>query len=189
VSFEQTLKLSPDRIGVLIGKGGKVKSEIEERCSVSINVDGKTGEINIKSYGNPLEAEPFKAVNIVNAIARGFSPLRALKLMNDNMFMHILDLREYAGKSPNSIKRIKGRIIGFDGKSRRIVEEFTGASISVYGHTVAIIGEVREAKLALDAVEELALGKTHKAVYNMLQREKRKEKLNRMKLWEDESLE
>lgn len=100
--------------------------------------------------------------------------------------MHIVDLRDYAGKSQSSLERIKGRIIGLGGKSRRFIEELTNTYISVFGHTVSIIGRIEGVRLALDAIDMLASGSTHKTTYNMLQRARTKAKMERMKLWEEQ---
>jgi ribosomal RNA assembly protein len=65
------------------------------------------------------------------------------------------------------------------------MEELSGAYISIYGHSVAMIGMPGEVRLANEAVTMLARGSMHKSVYNMLQEEKRRDKLERIKLWED----
>ncbi|MCS7116216.1 MAG: KH domain-containing protein [Nitrososphaerota archaeon] len=187
MSFEKVVKLPMERIGVLIGKGGKVKAEIEKKCGVKLEVDSKTGEVVIKSTGDLAESSPLKAVDIVTAIARGFSPVKAFRLMDENTVLNIIDLKNYAGKSKSNLQRIKGRIIGLNGKARRVIEELTEANISVYGHMVAIIGDVDQVKSATDAVVMLATGSPHKVVYNMLQRLRTKAKMDRFKLWEEGS--
>jgi ribosomal RNA assembly protein len=186
MSFEQTLKIPLDRIGVLLGKQGSTKAEIEKTCNVSLAVDSKTGEVTVKLKGSVEEAEPFKAVAIINAIGRGFSPQRAFKLLSDSSVLETIDLREYVGRSKDALTRIKGRIIGLRGKARRVIEELTGAEISVYGHTVAIIGEPEGVRLASEAVKMLASGSQHSTVYRMLQRARHKAKFERLKLWEEE---
>jgi ribosomal RNA assembly protein len=185
LSFERLLRIPLDRVGVLIGKKGETKVRIEESCSVTLLVDGQSGEVTVRSTS--VEADPFRAANVVEAIARGFSPPRALKLLDPEISLEVLDLRDFAGKSENNLERIKGRIIGLHGKSRRVLEELTKCHISVYGKTVAIIGEPGELRLAKDAVEKLASGSQHKSVYNMLQRERTKRKMERILLWEDQS--
>ncbi len=185
MSFERLLRIPLDRVGVLIGKKGETKARVEESCGVTLLVDGQSGEITVRS--NSVEADPFKAANVVEAIARGFSPPRALKLLDPDVALEIIDLRDYAGKSENNLERIKGRIIGLNGKSRRVIEELTKCNISVYGKTVAIIGEPTDLRLAKDAIEKLAAGSQHKSVYNMLQRERTKRKMERILLWEDQS--
>ena len=185
MSFERLLRIPLDRVGVLIGKKGETKQRIEESCAVEILVDGKSGEVTVKSTSP--EADPFRAQNVVEAIARGFSPQRALKLLDPEMALEVMDIRDYAGKSENNLERIKGRIIGLRGKSRRVIEELTKCDVSVYGKTVAIIGDPTELRLAKDAIERLAAGSQHKSVYNMLQRARTKRKMERILLWEDQS--
>jgi len=141
LSFERLLRIPLDRVGVLIGKKGETKARIEESCAVTLSIDGQSGEVNVRSTS--VEADPFRAANVVEAIARGFSPPRALKLLDPEKALEVLDIRDYAGKSENSMARIKGRIIGLHGKSRRVIEELTKCDVSVYGKTVAIIGTGR----------------------------------------------
>jgi len=185
MSFEQTLKLPLDRVGVLLGKHGSTKAEIEKTCNVSLDIDSKTGEVTVKLKGSIENAEPFKAVAIINAIGRGFSPQRAFKLLSDNYVLETIDLREYVGRSKDALTRIKGRIIGLRGKARRVIEELSGAEVSVYGHTVAIIGEPEGVRLASEAVRMLASGSQHNTVYRMLQRARQQAKFERLKLWEE----
>ena len=46
--------------------------------------------------------------------------------MADDTFLEVIDLREYVGKSKSALNRIRGRIIGLNGKSRKIIEELSG---------------------------------------------------------------
>ena len=190
MSFQQIVKVPRDRIGVIIGKNGKVKGEIQDKCNVLIEIDSKTGDAIISSQSEPMSTrmEPFKAVEVITAISKGFSPRRAYRLIDgDEDTFQLIDLRDYAGKSSNSMERIKGRIIGEEGKSRRTIEDLTGAYISVYGHSVGLIGKSDQIKIASDAVTMLSKGKSHKSVYTMLQEARRKAKMDRMRLWEDDN--
>ena len=186
MSFQHSIKIPKERIGALIGKRGKVKQQIEKRCGVAIEIDSETGDAVISMSKPAEQMEAFRAIEVITAISRGFSPERAYHLFEDEEIMfQQLDLHDYAGKSPSTLARIRGRIIGEGGKARRMIEGLTGSYVSVYGHTVAFIGNYREVKLATDAIEMLAKGSMHKSVYSMLQGVKRKEKLERMRLWED----
>jgi len=186
VSYEKTIRIPLERVAVLIGKKGESKKRLEEACHVTLQIESGSGEVNVKS-DSIEQGDPFVASSVVEAVGRGFSPQRALRLLEPETTLEVLDLRDYAGKSANSLERIKGRIIGLNGKSRRTIEELTKAYISVYGRTVAIIGDEGGAKLAKDAVHMLASGSRHRSVFNMLQRARTKRKMDRMLLWEDQT--
>ena len=186
MSFEQAVRVPLDRVAAVIGKKGETKKHLEEACHVSLEIDSQSGEITVRST-SVEEGDPFRAMNVVEAVGRGFSPQRALKLLDPETTLEVMDLRDFAGKSDNSLERIRGRIIGLNGKSRRVIEELTKCYVSVYGRTVSIIGEVTEAKLAMEAITMLASGSRHRSVYNMLQRARTKRKMDRVLLWEDQS--
>ena len=57
MSFEKLIRIPQDRIGVLIGKSGKTKREVEKRCSVSLQIDSDSGEIFINGSGNAFKTK------------------------------------------------------------------------------------------------------------------------------------
>lgn len=65
---------------------------------------------------------------------------------------------------------LKGRVIGTKGKTRGLIEELTGADISVYGHTVGLLGDVLQLDIAARAIEMLLQGSEHAAVYRYLEK-------------------
>ncbi len=187
MSSEQFVRMPLERVVALVGKEGQVKDDIERRCGVALEIDSKSGEARISYRPEALmETNPFKAMDIVSAIARGFSPQRAFSLLEEENILSVIDLREYAGKSENAMTRIKSRLIGTEGKARRIIEALSGVQVSVYGHTVAIIGETEASRMAKEAIDKLSKGGTHKATYQMLQKYRTKQKLDRMQLWESQ---
>ncbi|MDE1826340.1 MAG: RNA-binding protein [Thaumarchaeota archaeon] len=187
--FEKTILVPLERVGALIGKSGRVKAKIEKICAVSLSIDGQTGEIIVRGSGDDVEnVMPFKAEEIVLAIGRGFSPDKAMRLLEGENSLHIIDLREFVGKSTAQIERVKGRIIGEGGRVRKNVEELSGATISVYGRTVAIIGEGKQLRSAVQAITALSNGSTHGKVYNDLQDSRRRQKMEKLQLWEGENI-
>jgi ribosomal RNA assembly protein len=64
--FEKLIRIPNDRIAVLIGKSGSVKSKIEQICFVTLDIDGETGEVLIKSTDDVEKVEPFKAMENCN---------------------------------------------------------------------------------------------------------------------------
>ena len=188
MSYEKVIRIPNDRIAVLIGKSGSVKSKIEELCFVSLDIDGETGEVVIKSIGDVENMQPFKAMEIVTAIGRGFSPENALTLLKGENTLHVIDLREFAGKSTANIERIKGRIIGEGGRARRNMENLSSTHISVYGRTVSIIGDASKLRLTVDAISAISSGGMHGAVYDKLEAANRRTKQEKMQLWEEQDV-
>jgi ribosomal RNA assembly protein len=165
------LRIPNERIGVLIGKGGETKKELEERTGVKIEVDSETGEVKIVSYEDP--AEVLRAINVIRAIGRGFSPERAFRLLEDDLIsLDIIDLSEFA-RNKKDLERMKGRIIGRGGRTREIFEELTGTLISIYGKTVAIIGYPEQIQAVRKAIMMLVDGAPHGAVYAYLEKIRR----------------
>jgi ribosomal RNA assembly protein len=186
MSFEQAVRIPVERVGAVIGKEGGTKRFLEEEMGVKLVVDSKDGLVTVKS-DSALKTDPFSATRVIEAIGRGFSPQRARRLLDEGTALEVIDLRDFAGHSVNSLERIRGRVIGLKGKSRRVIEELTSCHLSVYGRTVAIIGEAGEVNLASEAVRSLAKGSQHKTVYNFLQKARTKRKMERMFLWEGTS--
>jgi len=186
MSFEQAVRVPLERIGAVIGREGATKKSLEEELGVKLGVDSREGLVTVTS-DSVDRSDPFIAVRVIEAIGRGFSPQHAKRLLEEGVALEVIDLRDFAGRSANSLDRIRGRVIGLKGKSRRVIEELTQCHLSVYGRTVAIIGEATEVQLASGAVRELASGSQHRTVYNELQKARTKRKMERMILWEGSS--
>jgi ribosomal RNA assembly protein len=181
-----TAMIPKDRVGVLVGLGGVVKSTIEERLFVDLKIDSPSGAVEIGVKPNaPDPSGALQAKDIVLAIGRGFSPERAFRLFNEETTLDIIDLHDFFGKNEAEIRRVDGRIIGREGKTRRIFEELTGAAISVSGHTVSIIGNYEAVSMAKDALEKLIKGRQHGTVYKFLRRRRQEIKKEKaLALWE-----
>jgi ribosomal RNA assembly protein len=181
-----TAVIPKDRVGVLVGQSGTVKSTIEEKLLVDLKIDSPSGsvEIGVKPDA-PDPSGALQAKDIVVAIGRGFSPERAFRLFSEDNTLDIIDLHDFFGKNESEIRRVDGRIIGREGKTRRILEELTGTAISVSGHTVSIIGGYEAVTMAKDALEKLIKGRTHGTVYKFLRRRRQEIKKEKaLGLWE-----
>lgn len=164
------VKIPMDRVAVLVGTDGEIKKEVE-RKGVTLDVDSKTGDVKISAENPILE---LNAENVIRMIGRGFSPDYAFLLFNEDYYFELFDIRDWVGKKPTQVKRVAGRIIGKDGKARRVIEELTDTIICVHGHTIGIIGRIEELQSARKAVEMLLDGTSHASVYRFLEKEKRR---------------
>jgi ribosomal RNA assembly protein len=180
------LKIPKERIGVLIGPEGAVKKGVEEKLKVELQIDSATGDVTVILTEKAEDPSMlFKAKDVITAIGRGFSPEHAFRLIRDeDALLDVIDLRDFFGRSESDIRRVKGRIIGMNGKTRRIIEELTNTSIAVYGHTVSIIGDMEQVQIAREAIQMLIKGSQHSTVYRFLHRKRRELKKRMLELWE-----
>jgi ribosomal RNA assembly protein len=160
-----------ERLGVLIGPEGTTKRRLQESTGTEITVDSATGDVTIDESGAADPVLALKARDIVQAMARGFSEERAFHLLDDDAYIEILDIKDFA-RSRNRVAQVRARLIGTRGKTRRIMEELTGVDVSVWGHTVAMIGGAFEMAIAREAMIMLLRGSEHKTVYRFLERKR-----------------
>lgn len=183
------LKIPRERVGVLIGKNGITKDEIENLTKTDLDIDSDTGSIAIsptEETEDPLSV--WKARYIVKAIGRGFNPEISIKLMDDETLLEIINLPDYVGKSKKAILRQKARIIGKEGRTKDIITDMTGVDISIYGKTVAIIGGMEQIHIAKEAVEMILNGVRHKTVYAFVEKKSRDMKIQEFhRIAKDES--
>ncbi len=165
-AYTFSLKIPKERIAVLIGKQGQGKTELEQQTKTKLNIDSEEGDVEIFSR-DPIAL--FTAKEIIRAIGRGFNPLVALQLLKQDYIYEQIQLNDYF-KSKNHFIRVRGRLIGKDGKSRETIELLTETHISVYGKTVAVIGRVEQVSMAKQAILSLIQGSPHANVYKWLER-------------------
>jgi ribosomal RNA assembly protein len=180
------VRIPKERIGVLIGPDGKVKQRIEKKFMVGLQIEGDSGGVIIVLSENASDPSLlFRAKDTVTAIGRGFSPEQAFRMLQkeDDVF-DFIDLRAVFGRSESDIKRVKGRVIGANGKTRKLIEELTEASVVVYGHTIGFIGSFEQVDVARNAVQMLINGSQHHTVYKYLQRKRSDFKKQRLELWQ-----
>ncbi len=166
----QELKIPHERIAVLIGVKGSVKRRIEEKMNVRLNIDSEEGDVFIEGEDS---IAVFECVDIIKAIGRGFNPEVAELLFNDKYIFDLIVIQDYIGKSKKDMIRIKGRIIGREGKARQMIEDATDTHIVVYGKTIGIIGEIDHVPIARQAMEMLLEGSPHGNVFKWLDNKKR----------------
>lgn len=174
-TYTYELKIPKDRVAVIIGKQGETKKKLEHETGISIEVDSKEGDVFV--HGNDA-ISLFNACEVVKAIGRGFNPEIAIFLLKQDYLFDSLKLADYSSGSKSSETRLKGRLIGKEGKARRHLEELTETYICVYGKTVSIIGQVENVIVSKKAIESLLVGSRHATVYKWLEKKRRQNKMN-----------
>ncbi len=164
--YSYELKIPLARVAVVIGTSGKVKKEIEEATNTHVQVDSAEGDVFITG-DDALGL--YTAREVIGAIARGFNPEIAKLLLKQDYASEQINLDDYA-KTKNHEIRLKGRVIGAEGKARKIIEELTESHVSVYGKTITIIGEIENVTACKRAIEKLLGGSQHSTVYRWLEK-------------------
>lgn len=171
--FAYELKIPKERVAVLIGKEGSVKKQVENATKAMLHIDSEEGEV--KLIGTEAIGL-YVAREIVRAIGRGFNPEVASLLLKQDYGLEQININDFSD-TKNDMIRLKGRVIGESGKSRRLIEELTDCHLSVYGKTVTILGNLEWLPSARRAVEALLSGSPHSSVYHWL--EKRRKELKK----------
>jgi len=165
------VKIPKERLHFLLDDNGSVKKRIEKETQTKISIDEALCEISIISAADtqdPLAI--WRARDTVKAIGRGFEVETALKLLDEGVYLEIVNLRDFV-QSKDALVRIRGRVIGMDGKAKKRIADVTGSDIVIHGKTVAIIGKEPWLRKAVDAVCALAGGSTHNYAFKLLEAE------------------
>ena len=179
------VRVPPERLGAVIGEGGRNKLEIMRRTGTVLSVDSENSLVIVEpeSPATP-PINVMKAAEIVKAIALGFPLEKALRLMEEDQVLVVVDLKQRVGDAPNHLRRVKARIIGEGGRARKTIEQMTGVDMVIGDYHVAIIGEYERAMAAKEAVEMLIEGRMHSTVYRHLDRLMREiKRRERLRLW------
>jgi ribosomal RNA assembly protein len=174
----RSIRVPSDRVGTIIGHNGETKKMLVSMTGVKIDIDGE-GEVILHDdkAKDPLRA--LQLIDVIKAIGRGFSPERAMRLFQEEEYLDVIDLKEFGSRS-NQMSRIRGRIIGHDGRTRELIEDLAGVSVSIYGNTVAIIGSSAGLPVAKHAIEMLLNGSEHSTVYRYLEGQRPKLRIAEM---------
>jgi ribosomal RNA assembly protein len=173
------IRIPKERVGVLIGKDGETKKAIERFSQLHLEIDSEEGDVSFNEQEAKDPLIPLKVEDIIRAIGRGFSPEHAFRLFGEETELFIFDIYDYIGKKEAHLIRVKSRIIGREGKTKRVIEGLTGSVLAVYGHTVAVIADYESMDIAKKAIDMLLAGSEHPTVYRYLEREMKKYHLGR----------
>ncbi|OIO25726.1 hypothetical protein COX85_02910 [Candidatus Micrarchaeota archaeon CG_4_10_14_0_2_um_filter_55_9] len=151
------------RLPVLRRDGERFLDELEDRCGVEVDFGG--GEVRVEGEAG----DEWLAGQVLHAVALGFTPRQAFKLLKEDCFLEVLDLKALA-RNEKDLQRFKSRLIGSQGKAKKTLQELSGAWLSVGSHEVALLGGYESIQLAKEGIQKLLEGKTHSTVYAYLER-------------------
>jgi len=165
--FEYKVFIPKLRRNLLTDKNIKM---IEDKTGVSIEIN-YDGEVVIRGEDS---YKCWVCENIVKAIGRGFNFDKALILLNENYALELIDINDYA-KNLNNRIRLKGRVIGKQGRVKAYLERLTGCSIVVYGKTVGVICDENTLPIARNAVQMILEGAKQSTAYKYVEKQLKKQ--------------
>ena len=175
---EPIAKIPKDRIAVLIGKGGSTRKMKEEACGGKLDIDSRSGEVSVDWSDSDADlVVQMKTPDVILAIGRGLSPKRAVNLLEDDIHLRMYDIREWVGRQPNQIRRMRSRLIGRNGLIRSRVEELSGTEIAIYGSSVIVIGDEMGLEVAHPAIESILRGAEHGSVLHGLEKDRKRQRI------------
>ena len=171
----EILKIPAERVKALSGENGSTKRRVEKKCNVTLVIDSD-GEIQIE--GDPSDI--FFAKDVVKAVGRGFAAEQALRLLDGDFALYIIPLKDITS-SDKALVRLKGRVIGENGRIKTRIEEATDSYVSIYGSTISIISRIDSMEYAKEAVRMLLDGARHATVLVYLSKAQRELMERRLK--------
>lgn len=163
----EIVKIPLERVKVLMGENGSTRGRIERKCNVTLTVEDE-GDVEIDGDATDV----FFARDVVKAIGRGFAPGDALRLAGQDYNLYLIQLKDIA-PSEKAMTRLRGRVIGREGRIKGDIESATQSVLSVYGNTIGIISRIDTMPYAKEAIGMLLEGAMHAAVEAYLSRARR----------------
>ncbi|UCD21204.1 MAG: RNA-processing protein [archaeon] len=164
-------------LGRIFGKHKENIKEIEKTLNVKIEIV-KNHDIKIECKGDdPLEE--YLVAKVLEALALGFDVEAALMLKDTDFVLKVVDLKDFAHGSRLNV--VIGRIIGKQGKSKRVIQNLSHCALSISGHVLGLIGRAENVEIASEAIGKLIRGAPHSNVFKFLEK-------SQVKLKEEERL-
>jgi ribosomal RNA assembly protein len=128
----------------------KARKSLEKELNIKIELSGR--EISIT--GKP--EDEYISERVIEAIDFGFPIDAALMIKEEDLALEILNIKEHTKRK--DYKRIRGRIIGKEGKTKNTISSLTDCFIEVKDNRVATVGHPENVKTARQAIISLIKG-------------------------------
>jgi ribosomal RNA assembly protein len=140
----------------------KNKDKLEKELGVIIETRGKEVYLSGKSE------EEYIAEKVIEALDFGFPFSNALEIKKEDFIFEILNIKEYANQK--NFERIRGRIIGRNGKTLKTISNLSECSLELNGNKLGIIGYAENIRKVEEACKLLIKGSKHANVYSYLEK-------------------
>lgn len=155
---------------IIVENFKKIKKDIpiiESKIKIKIGFIDKQGKLSIK--GN--EVSEYVVEQILKAADFGFDVEDALLLKQDGYILEFINIKEHTHRK--NLKEVRSRVIGTDGRAKKIIGDLTGAAIVLHGNFVGIIIHSDRSDDVCQALISLIGGAKHSNVFSYLERRNR----------------
>jgi ribosomal RNA assembly protein len=142
----------------------KNKGNLERELNISIGINGN--EVSIS--GNP--EDEYIAEKVVEALDFGFPFSAALEIKKEDILFEVLNIKECT--SQKNFERVRGRVIGKEGKALKTISSLSDCYIELSGNKLGIIGDAKNIRNVEEACKLLIKGSKHANVYAYLEKHK-----------------
>jgi len=137
-------------------------------------------KVIIKNQGRNIFIEgagenEYLCLKIIEAVNLGFSVKNALVLKDENIILHILNIRDITKRK--DLYHIRARIIGTHGKTKSNIQNLSDCLVSLHDNRVGIIGEIGRIEETIIAIKRLIQGSRQGNVYARLEKKKKERRL------------
>lgn len=151
---------------------------LEKEFNVKISNQGK----NIFIKGRP--ENEYLVLKILEAVNLGFSIHQALILKNEEMILHIINIKDITKRK--DLHSVRARLIGTQGKTKENIENLGECEVAIQDNRIGIIGESSCIEDTIIAIKSLIQGSKQGNVYARMEKRKKERRLTPEEVIKDE---
>lgn len=140
----------------------RTKPELEKTLKVKIDIRGRQVTIDGEAV------DEFEAASIIEAIGFGFSAKKALLLKGPDYTFRRINIKNFTRRK--NLEDVRGRIIGRQGKTKKIIEDISGVYLELNNNEVGLIGPTEDIEQETAALTNLIKGTKQANVYQKLEK-------------------
>lgn len=141
---------------------------LQKKLKVGFTINGNQVSINGK------EADVYSAEKVLEALDVGFPIDISLLLADPEYLLEFMNIKDFTRRG--NLEDVRARIIGTQGKTKKLVEKLSGCSVKLKENTVYIVGHAEDIRETMTAIERLIRGSAQGKVYGFLERSRTQHK-------------
>ncbi len=140
----------------------KNKKRLEEKLNIKITNRGK----EVYFSGKPIDE--YAAGLVLEALNFGFPYSTAILIKEEDFIFEIINIKDHTKR--HDLERVRGRIIGKEGKTKNALQQLTKCFFEVKDNNVGIIGHPEHIENAQQAIISIIKGAKQSNVYAFLEK-------------------